>query len=68
MDYLENKSYVEIVEIVEIVENIEKCLNNYETAFVLFLRNISNLNYQNRDEVILYFKKFFMKKYSMPNT
>ena len=64
MDYLENKSYVEIV------ENIEKCLisNNYETAFVLFLRNISNLNYQNRDEVILYFKKFFMKKYSMPNT
>ena len=67
MDYLENKSYVEIV---EIVENIEKCLisNNYETAFVLFLRNISNLNYQNRDEVILYFKKFFMKKYSMPNT
>ena len=67
MDYLENKSYVEIV---EIVENIEKCLisNNYETAFVLFSRNISNLNYQNRDEVILYFKKFFMKKYSMPNT
>ena len=67
IDYLENKSNIEMI---EIVENIEKYLtsNNYENAFYLFLRNISNLNYQNKDELILYFKIFFMKKYSMSTT
>ena len=62
MDYLESKTNNELL---EITKNIEKYIlsNNYENAFFLFLHNLSNLNNDNRDEIIIYFKNFFIKKY-----
>ena len=61
MDYIEELS---IENKIVMKNNIEKYLfkNDYENAFILFLIYIARMNLADRDDFIIYFKKFFREK------